>query len=314
MALIILIVTFSLTSPDFLTTTNLLNITRQVSVIGLLSIAMTFVIVSGGIDLSVGSIVAVVSVISTGMMVEYGLSPIVAVLIGIIIGTLIGALNGILISTLNMSPFITTLGTMTLLRGVGYLYTGGYPIYGLPSSFSTLGQGYWGGIPVPTIILVLAIVMSVITLRKTRLGRHIYAIGGNEEAALHAGVRVKKIKFIVYMMSGLLCGIAALIASSRLGAGMPTLGVGYELQAIAAVIIGGAALTGGSGTITGTVIGALILGVLSNGLSLLSINSFVIEIISGIVIIIAVLIDQIRSRFTLHVEIEQAKQRMGESG
>ena len=242
-------------------------------------------------------------------MVEYGMPPAYAVVLGIVIGMTIGLINGALIAYLKMNPFITTLGSMTAFRGLTLLYTDGYPVFGVPRDFARIGQGYVLGIPVPTWIMLTVAVIAVIVLSRTRFGRHVYAIGGNEEAAVFAGLKVKPVKLGVYVISGLLCGLAGVIQSSRIGSGLPTIGVGYELDAIAAVIIGGAALSGGSGTILGTVLGAAILGTLSNGLSLLNVSPFVMQMISGAVIILAVLIDNFRARISRRTAIAQMKQK-----
>jgi ribose/xylose/arabinose/galactoside ABC-type transport system permease subunit len=308
LALILLVVIFSLTSPDFFSLENLLNITRQVSVITILAIAMTFVIISGGIDLSVGSNLAFVGVVTASVMVNQQISPLGASLIGISLGIGIGIINGVLIAYLKMNPFITTLGTMTAFRGLTLLFTDGYPVYGLPKGFSSIGQGYIFGIPIPSVILVIVAVLAMVVLGRTRFGRHIYAIGGNEEGAVFSGIRVSRNKLFVYSISGLLCGLAAVIQTSRIGSGVPNIGSGYELDAIAAVIIGGAALSGGSGTVLGTVLGAAVLGTLSNGLSLLNVSPFIMQIISGTVILLAVLLDNIRTNISRRSAIAQSKQ------
>ncbi|MEF9973971.1 MAG: ABC transporter permease [Clostridia bacterium] len=294
MALIILVVVFSLTSQNFLTSKNLMNITRQVSVNALIAIGMTFVIITGGIDLSVGSVVAFSGIIASSAMVDFHLPVYVAVIIGILIGSMTGLVNGVLITYLNMPAFITTMGTMTILRGLGYIYTQGYPIYNLPKAFRQIGQGYLGTLPIPTIVLMVVALIAYVLLRRTVFGRHIYAIGGNAEAAKLMGIHVKSVNLMVYVICGTICGIAAVVQTSRLGSGLPTVGAGYELDAIASVVIGGAAMAGGSGTIIGTILGAVILGILSNGLSLLEVDSYVMQVISGMVVIIAVLIDELR--------------------
>ncbi len=310
MALLILTAVFALSSPTFLTGKNLMNITRQVSVNALIAIGMTFVIITGGIDLSVGSVVALSGIITASAMVDFQLPVAVAVVIGVIIGALTGLVNGALITFLNMPPFITTMGTMTILRGLGYIYTRGYPIYNVPKAFKQIGQGYLGALPIPTVILIAVAIVAYVILRKTVFGRHIYAIGGNREAAKLTGIRVKPVNLVVYVISGTVCGIAAVVQAARIGSGLPTVGQGYELDAIAAVIIGGAAMTGGSGTVVGTILGAVILGVLSNGLSLLEVDSYVMQVISGLVVIVAVLIDGLRVMTAKRAQIEAARQAL----
>ena len=304
--LAVLIIIFSCTSDIFLTTNNLLNITRQISIKGLLGIAMTFVI-TGGIDLSVGSVIAFSSILTASTIKDYQLPVLAAVVIGIAVGTLTGLVNGILIAYVNMPAFITTMGTMTILRGLGYIYTQGYPIYDLPQGFRAIGQGNIGIIPVSAVILVVVAILAFMILSKTVFGRHIYAVGGNIEAARMAGIRVKRVQLYVYMISGFISGIAAVVQGARVGSGLPTIGQGFEMDAIASVVIGGAAMAGGSGTILGTLLGSLILGVLDNGLSLLNVDSYVMNVISGVVVILAVLIDQVRVLMKQNSQIKETK-------
>lgn len=305
--LAVLVIIFSCTSDIFLTMNNLLNITRQISIKGLLGIAMTFVIITGGIDLSVGSVIAFSSILTASAIKDYQLPVLAAVIIGIAVGSLTGLVNGILVAYVNMPAFITTMGTMTILRGLGYIYTQGYPIYDLPQGFRMIGQGNIGIIPVSAIILVVVAVLAYIVLSKTVFGRHIYAVGGNIDAARMAGIRVKKVQLYVYIISGLISGIAAVVQGARVGSGLPTIGQGFEMDAIASVVIGGAAMAGGSGTILGTLLGSLILGVLDNGLSLLNVDSYVMNVISGVVVILAVLIDQVRVIMKQNAQIKETK-------
>jgi ribose transport system permease protein len=293
-ALVILVLIFAFATPVFMTPNNLLNITRQISVISLISIAMTMVIITGGIDLSVGSVIALAGIITASCLKDTQMPIPVAVIIGILVGMSTGLVNGLLVAYLNMPAFITTMGTMTVLRGLGYIYTQAYPIYDLPRSFKVLGQGYIGRIPIPTIIFIVLAVLVYLLLRKTVFGRHIYAIGGNPEASKLAGINTKIVSLTVYVLSGFICGIAAVMQTARVGAGLPTIGEGFELDAIAAAVIGGTAMSGGSGTVLGTIIGSILLGVLSNGLSLMDVDSYIMKVISGLVVILAVLIDQLR--------------------
>ena len=308
-ALILLSVIFSVASPNFFQSDNILNVTRQMAVTSLVSIGMTFVIITGGIDLSVGAIIAVVG-ISVASLLNAGVPLSVSCFIGLIIGAAIGAVNSIFISKLNMSPFITTLGTMTILRGLGFLYTGGYPIYNLPKAFIVLGQGYFWGIPIPTIFLLFIAVIAHITLKFTPFGRHVYAVGGNKDASLFAGVKVTKISSLVYIISGIVCPMAAILQTSRIGSALPTMGLGSEMDAIAAVIIGGAAMSGGSGTILGTILGAGVLAVLNNGLSLLNVNSYIMQIVTGVVVILAISIDKLRKILSQHREVVLSRETL----
>ena len=305
--LVVLVVIFSCTSDIFLTTNNLLNITRQISIKGLLGIAMTFVIITGGIDLSVGSVIAFSSILTASAIKDYQLPVLAAVIIGVVVGSLTGLVNGILIAYVNMPAFITTMGTMTILRGLGYIYTQGYPIYDLPQGFRAIGQGNIGIIPISAIILVAVAILAYIILSKTVFGRHIYAVGGNIDAARMAGIRVKRVQLYVYVISGFISGIAAVVQGARVGSGLPTIGQGFEMDAIASVVIGGAAMAGGSGTVLGTLLGSLILGVLDNGLSLLNVDSYVMNVISGVVVILAVLIDQVRVLMKQNSQIKETK-------
>jgi ribose/xylose/arabinose/galactoside ABC-type transport system permease subunit len=314
MALVILVFIFTLATPVFMTPNNLLNITRQISVISLIAIAMTMVIITGGIDLSVGSVIAMAGIITASCIKEMQLPNIVGIIMGVLVGVSTGMVNGLLIAYLNMPAFITTMGTMTVLRGLGYMYTQAYPIYDLPRQFKVLGQGYVGMVPIPTIIFIIAAIMVYILLRKTVFGRHIYAIGGNPEASKLAGIDVRAVSLVVYILSGLICGIAAVMQTARIGAGLPTIGEGFELDAIAAAVIGGTAMSGGSGTILGTIIGSILLGVLSNGLSLLDVDSYIMKVISGLVVILAVLIDQLRIIMSRRAQLKNTVSELNKAG
>ena len=309
LALAALCLIFSLAAPKFFTMANLLNVTRQMAVISLVSIAMTFVIITGGIDLSVGSIIAFAGICAAAMMAN-GVPMAAACLLTIAIGGLVGLVNSVFIARLDMSPFITTLGTMTILRGLGFLYTGGYPIYDLPREFIQFGQGYFLGVPIPTIVLLAVAAAAHVTLRYTSFGRHVYAVGGNRDAALFSGVKVVRVNAWVYILSGLICALAAILQTSRVGSALPTMGQGNELDAIAAVIIGGAAMSGGSGTILGTILGSAILGVLNNGLSLLNVNSYLMQVITGMVVILAILIDKVRGALTRRSAVMKSRESL----
>jgi|LFRM01.1.fsa_nt_gb ribose transport system permease protein len=294
--LVCLMVVFSIMSSSFFTLNNIMNLTRQVSISAILAVGMTIAIIGGGIDLSVGSIVAFVSVIVASALVNWQLNMWLAILLGIALGALIGAINGVLISVFGIPPFIATLGTMTAFRGLTYLYTGGYPIYGLPTQFAWFRAGYVAGIPVPSILMFLIAVVVHFILNRTTFGRAVYAIGGNEEAARLSGIRVTRNKLYVYVASGALAAVSAIVLTSRLRSGLPTAGVGYELNAIAAVVLGGTSMSGGEGGVVGTLFGALLMGVLSNGLNLMNVDPYVLEVITGTIIVIAVLSDSLKKK------------------
>lgn len=293
LALLLISGVLSVMSRDFLTVNNLLNVLRQVSINALIAFGMTFVILLGGIDLSVGAVLALSSVAIATMMAA-GMDPILATLCGVLAGAALGAVNGIIISRGKVAPFIATLGTMTVFRGLALVFSDGRPITGFNSEFfSMLGAGYIGSlIPVPVVTTLIAFIALWFILKKTVFGRHVYAVGGNEEASLISGVKTGRIKLWVYTLSGGLSALAGVILTSRLNSAQPNAGMGYELDAIAAVVLGGTSLSGGRGWIVGTLIGAVLIGVLNNGLNLLSVSSFYQQVIKGSVILLAVLLDR----------------------
>lgn len=292
--LFLLCIVLSILSDDFLTMDNWLNLLRQVSINALIAFGMTFVILTGGIDLSVGSVLALSSAITAGMMAQ-GINGFVAILVGLFAGMAMGVLNGVIITKGKVAPFIATLATMTAFRGLTLVYTDGRPITGFASDdilFQMMGRGYFFGIPVPVILMIVVYLVLYIVLKKTTFGRHTYAIGGNEEASRLSGLRVDRLKIYVYALTGALSALAGLILTSRLNSAQPTAGTAYELDAIAAVVLGGTSLSGGRGWIFGTLVGALIIGVLNNGLNLLNVSSFYQQVIKGAVILLAVLLDR----------------------
>lgn len=291
--LILIVVIISVMSPNFLTLNNLLNVLRQVSINALIAFGMTFVILTGGIDLSVGSILALTGAVTAGFLAS-GMDPMLAMFLGLILGAILGAINGIIISKGNVAPFIATLATMTIYRGLTLVYTEGRPISGLGDSlsFQLIGKGYFFGIPVPVITMAMAFGVLYFVLKKTTFGRRVYAVGGNEEASRLSGIKVDRIKVYVYALTGTLAALASLILTSRLNSAQPTAGNMFELDAIAAVVLGGTSLTGGRGWIVGTLIGALIIGVLNNGLNLIGVSSFFQQVVKGAVILVAVLLDR----------------------
>ncbi|QEN08349.1 ABC transporter permease [Oceanispirochaeta crateris] len=281
-------------SPPFRSMNNLLAVAKNSSAYAIAGIGVLMVIITGGIDLSIGSIFGLAGVIASMGMVDLGLPVIPSILLGMLIGTVLGLTNGLLIVKVKLPPFIATLGMLSIVRSLCYILTEGYPVTGITEDFLFLGQGFYLSIPAPIWVMVFLAIIFSIFLNKTVIGRHIYALGGNEEATRISGINTDKLKLLVYSLGGCLYGIAGIITASKLGIGQPTAGQGYELDAIAAVIIGGASLIGGAGTISGTIIGAAIMGILRNALVLLSIKSHWQQFIIGFVIILAVTLDQLR--------------------
>ena len=294
--LVALFVVISCLNSSFIEPSNLKNLLRQVSINALISFGMTFVILTGGIDLSVGSILALSSVLM-GSFIKSGNNPIVGIVLACVMGAALGAVNGLVITKGKVAPFIATLATMTIFRGLTLVYTNGNPISSLTESeaFHSFGQGYFLGLPVPAIMMLLMFAVSYFILHKTTLGRKTYAVGGNEKVSFIAGIKIDRIKIFAYTITGFLCGMAGAILTSRLNSAQPTAGTGYELDAIAAVVLGGTSLSGGKGRIAGTIIGALIIGTLNNGLNILNVSSFYQQVVKGIVILLAVLMDRKKS-------------------
>ncbi|SDC18191.1 MULTISPECIES: ABC transporter permease [unclassified Candidatus Frackibacter] len=289
--LIVLVIALSLASDYFLTAHNLLNVTRQVSINAILAVGMTFVILTGGIDLSVGSVLALSSAITAGLLAS-GTGIFLAILAGILVGTVLGLVNGLMVAKAKMPAFIVTLGMMTIARGLTLIYSDGRPISGFNEVFRFIGAGYLGPIPMPVVIMVIILVVCYIVLKKIPFGRYVYAIGGNEKASKLSGINTDTVKTSVYMISGFLAAVSGVILAARLNSAQPTAGTSYELDAIAAVVLGGTSLSGGQGGIIGTIIGALIIGVLNNGLNLLNVSSFYQLVAKGAVILIAVFLDR----------------------
>ncbi|GAC1397186.1 MAG: sugar ABC transporter permease [Ktedonobacteraceae bacterium] len=295
-ALVVIFVYLSFASPAFLTINNLFNIVSQTSVTAVIAIGMTFVIITAGIDLSVGAIAALAGVLGVGLMVNQGVSWPLAVIAGTLIGGLVGLINGILVTGTRLAPFIATLGMQSVARGLVYIVTGAVSIFGVPDSFRLLGQGVISGFPIPLITLIIVAVIAHIVLSRTRLGRYTYAIGSNPEAARLSGIPVGRYLTYVYVLQGVLAGFAGMIAASRVASGQPNFGIGLELDVIAATVIGGASLFGGQGTIVGTLIGAFLIALIRNGSVLLNVNIFYQDVIIGVVIWLAVIWDQFRRR------------------
>lgn len=290
-AFVLLAAALAVLSPHFLTVSNLLNIARQVSINAILAAGMTFVILTGGIDLSVGSVLAFAGAVMAGLLAA-GRPLLVCIAAGLVVGALLGLTNGLVVARGRVQPFIATLGMLTIARGATLVYTDGRPITGLPDAFVWLGAGEIGRVPVPVVIMALVFALCHVVLARTVFGRHVYAIGGNEEAARLAGVNVAFSKTLVYVISGVLAAVSAVILTARLNSAQPTAGIAFELDAIAAVVLGGTTLAGGEGRIGGTLLGAFIIGVLNNGLNLLNVSSFYQQVVKGAVILLAVLLDR----------------------
>jgi inositol transport system permease protein len=301
--LIVLMALFAAAEPRFLSSINLFNVMRQVSITGLLALSMTFVILTAGIDLSVGSLLAFAGLVAAAVAkgglasrftvgaggVGYGWG--LAALAAIVVGLLCGYVQGVAVTRLKVPPFVVTLGGMSAFRGAALLFSGGGPISGFEPSFTWWGQGKIGPVPVPVIIFLAFAVLAHITLRYTRYGRQVYAVGGNPEAARLSGLNVNRILTSVYVISGFFCGLASFVLAARLNSAEAVAGTGYELTVIASVVIGGTSLFGGSGTILGTVVGTILIGVLLNGLILMDVSSYIQQIIIGIIIVLAVAFD-----------------------
>lgn len=295
LTLIVLFVALCVASPHFLTSTNLSSVVRQTAVINIMALGMTLIIVSGGIDLSVGAILAMSGLLGT-MAMEAGQPILIGVFAGLLTGAFWGFVNGFLTTKLRINPFIVTLGTLGIVRGLTLIVSNGLPVHNIPKAYSFLGEGNLFGVPfVLWILLACALIVHTI-LEHTKLGRYAFAIGSNPDAAHYAGIPVTFHTTSVYAIGGLLTGLAGMIEASRLMTGQPTAGQGYELQAIAAVVIGGGSLRGGEGSVVGTLVGAFIMGLLSNGSDLLGISPYLQQAIIGAVIILAVSFDELRKR------------------
>ena len=292
--LLLLCIALWIATPHFMTASNLLNVVEQSTVIGVLAAGMTFVILTGGIDLSVGSLVALSGIVF-GVAVRSGAQMPIAILAALVVGTACGMVNGGLVTVGRLPAFIATLGMMSVARGLALVLSDGRPISGFDAAFRSLSTGRLAGVPISTLVMLGIYAASAFILSRTVLGRYTYAVGGNEEAAALSGVNVKAVKMTAYAISGLLSALTSLILVARLNSAQPIAGISYELDAIAAVVIGGASLLGGSGSVLGTLIGALIMAVLRNGLNLLGVSSYVQQIAIGTVIVVAVLVDM-----TLH--------------
>lgn len=306
LALVLMVTALALTTDKFFTVDNSLNVLRQICANMCLSVGMTIIILSGGIDLSVGAVLALAGAVAAGLLkngvvipgtdvfIEVTVSG--AILAGLLVGIVCGWFNGFVITRFKLPPFVATLGMLSIARGLTMLWTGGFPITRLGDNFDFMGAGHLLGVPMPVLISAMLVLIFIVLMKRTRFGRNIYAVGGNERAATLSGLNVNRIKLLVYTIGGGLCGVAGLLVTARLDSATPNAGLGYELDSIAAVVIGGTSLNGGRGTIMGTVLGCLIIGVLNNGLVILEVSPFWQQVIKGVVILVAVGLDKVGAK------------------
>jgi ribose transport system permease protein len=292
--LLLLVIFFSATSKYFFVTSNLMNIARQISMMGIAAVGFSFALLLGGIDLSIGSVITLVNIAAAWLMVNAHVNPIIASLIAIILSSSIGFMNGLIIAKIKMPPIIVTLSMQIIIEGVAYLICGGLPIYGFPESFTFLGQGYVGVVPIPVILMVIVLAIGAFILNSTYFGRYFYAVGGNEEAAKLSGINVNHVKYLVYTLSGFFAGVAGIVMLSRTNSGQVLAGKGFEFDVLTACVLGGVSVSGGYGRISNIVAGVLILGVLSDGLVLLNVSQFSQMVIKGSVLLLAVAFDCIQ--------------------
>lgn len=288
LVLLILVVFFSITTDAFLNPENLFNVARQVSMLGIASVGMTFVLLLGGIDLSIGSMITLVNIVAAWLMVNAKVNPVIACLAALAMSTALGFFNGLVIAKIRIPPLIVTLSMMTILEGLAYIICKGIPIFGFPKNFAVIGQGYIGPIPIPVIIMIVIMIIGAVILNNTYFGRYFYAVGGNAEAAKLSGINVDGIQCLVYALSGLFAGIAGIVMLSRTNSGQALAGKGFEFECLTAVVLGGVSANGGYGRISNVVAGVLIIGVLSNGMVLLNISQYVQMVTKGALILLAV--------------------------
>ncbi len=287
---IVLFVVMSIFAPNFFTGNNMVNILRQVSISGICAVGMTFVMLTGGIDLSVGAILGVSGVL-TAMMMLKGIPSLLASIIALALGVVIGGITGAIIHYIEIPPMIATLGTMTSLRGVAYLITGGTPVFGFDESYSKIGQGHVGVIPIPVIILAIVYAIGIFVLSKTKFSRYVYGIGGNQEVARLSGIKVARVKIAVYAISGFCSALAGLVMLGRVNSGQPRAGESYEMDVITAVVLGGVSLNGGVGNLSHVIFGVLIIGVLTNGMTMMAVDDYWQRVVKGLILLLAVSFD-----------------------
>ena len=295
-ALAALMTGLAIARPGFLTIPNLVNLLRQISINGILAVGVTYVLLTGGVDLSLGSVVALTGVVAASFAHpgQHGL--LAPVLMGVLAGAVCGAANGLMVTLGRVAPFVATLGMMTSARGLALLASGGRPVSNLAPAFTRIGSGDIAAVPVPVVIFFAVALLSHIFLKNMRWGRYVYAIGGNENAARASGISVRGVKAAAYTICGALAGLAGVVLSARITTGQPNAGIGYELDAIAAVVIGGTSLNGGVGGVGGTILGALLIGMINNGLDLLNVSSYYQQVIKGVIIVGAVWLDRSKNR------------------
>jgi ribose/xylose/arabinose/galactoside ABC-type transport system permease subunit len=291
-AIVLEAVVFAAIAPAFLSVPNLLNVALSIAITGILAVGMTAVILTGGIDLSVGSVAALAGVVAAMIAAQGGGAVLWGALAALAIGLAVGAFNGLMIARFRVPPFVTTLAMLTICRGLAFIVTGGRSTGNLPASFGFLGRARLFGVPVPVLLMLLVFAAGWFVLKRMTFGRYVYAVGGNREAAYLAGVNTRRVTLLVYVLNGFLVGLAGLVLASRLGAGVPNAGLQYELDVIAAVVVGGTSLTGGRGSVIGTFWGAVFIGVLNNGLNLAGVDPYIQKIALGVVLLLAVLADQ----------------------
>ncbi len=294
-ALVAMIIFLSIATPKFFTSSNIVNVLRQISIQAIIAIGMTMAIILAQMDLSVGAIVAFASVLNA-ILLKSGISVPTSILLTLVISALWGLLSGVIIAYFKLHAFLVTLAMLTLVRGITYTMTGGYPVGGLPKSFFPIGAGHFLGIPYPVIYMIVLYVLGYILLKHTPFGRSVYAIGGNEDAARLSGIRIFLIKVLVFVSTAVLSAIGGIILSSRLMAGSPEVGQGWELDIIAAVVIGGTSISGGEGKLTGTLVGMLFVGILTNGMILLGVTPYMQQVVRGLVILLAVILNSLQGR------------------
>ena len=292
--LIVLVVVFSVLSPAFATFNNAMNVVRQISMMGIVTVGFTFILLGGGLDLSVGSQMAVMNVAVAMLIRDVIMNPVLAILIGIAMTTIIGWFNGFAISKTGIPPLIATLAMQTALRGVSFILSKGRPVYGVPDSVKFIGQGYLFGIlPIPGVILAAVVAFGIILLNKTYLGRHFYALGSNPEATRLSGINIHFTRTMTYTLNGFLTGIAALVMMTRVGSGQPNAADGFEMNVLTAAVLGGVSINGGKGSISGAMAGAVIIGVLNNGMSICGANDYWQKVITGLVLFVVVVLDSL---------------------
>lgn len=296
LGLVLICTLLTISSKVFFTEDNFFNVLRQVSTNMNLALGMTLVIILGGIDLSVGSIVALTGTLTVGLITNSNMNIYVAMLLGLATGTVLGLITGLIIANTGMPSFIVSLAMMNIARGAAYIYSGGLPIRSFDETFSFFGTGYLGAIPVPVIFMAVFIVIIALLLNYSKFGTYVYAVGGNREAARFSGIPIKKVEVLVYTISGALSAFSGIILASRMFSGQPSVAQGFELDAIAACVLGGVSMSGGLGKVGGAVLGVLVIGIINNGLNLLNVNSFYQLIVKGVIILLAVYIDMLKKQ------------------